>query len=207
MQRLAAFDRHHAARDLAPLDELNTLDTAVYHAVATVPTPSLDRAMARLSDAANHSKPWLVIAAVLAVTGGRRGREAALLGVASIGVTSFVNNVVVKQLLPRRRPDRAGETVPAERWVRMPTSRSFPSGHSAAAFAFASSVGTTLPRLSFPLHLAATAVAYSRVHTGVHYPGDTIAGALLGATAAAATRHALTRTATARRYLAAEPGS
>ena len=32
-----------------------------------------------------------------------------------------------------------------------------------------------------PLHLAAGLVAYARVHTGVHYPSDVAAGALVGA--------------------------
>jgi undecaprenyl-diphosphatase len=77
----------------------------------------------------------------------------------------------------------------------MPTSKSFPSGHSASAFAFASAVGSALPPLSLPLHLVAAAVAYSRVHTGVHYPGDTVAGALLGTATAAVVRQALIRPA------------
>jgi membrane-associated phospholipid phosphatase len=175
--------------------ELGTLDRAVYEVIATVPTPSLDRVLARLSHAANHSKVWLVSAGVLAAVGGNRGRRAALAGLASIGVSSMVTNVLIKRMLPRRRPDRAGADVPEERWVRMPTSRSFPSGHSASAFAFASAVGWTVPPLSLPLHLAAAAVAYSRVHTGVHYPGDTIAGALLGAAAATVVRRAAPREA------------
>lgn len=173
------------------LRELGLLDRAVYEAVAVVPTPSLDRTLARLSDAANHSKLWLAGAAVLAVAGGARGRRAALSGAVAIGVCSAVNNVLFKQLLPRRRPDREGSTVPQARWVRMPTSGSFPSGHSASAFAFASAVGVAIPPLSLPLHLVAAAVAYSRVHTGVHYPGDTIAGALLGTATAALIRRCL----------------
>jgi membrane-associated phospholipid phosphatase len=170
--------------------ELDALDQAVYEAIAAVPTPSLDRVLARLSDAADHSKLWLASAGLLATFGGQRGRRAAAVGLASVGVSSFVSNVGVKWLVRRRRPDRAGAIVPEERWVHMPTSRSFPSGHSASAFAFASAIGSALPALSPPLHFAAAAVAYSRVHTGVHYPGDTIAGALIGTTSAALVRQA-----------------
>ncbi len=177
--------------------ELDTLDRALYKTVATVQTPSLDVALARLSGAANHSKLWLALAGTLAAVGGERGRRAALLGVASVGATSLITNTLVKWLLRRRRPDRAGAAVPPERWVSMPTSGSFPSGHSASAFAFAASVGSAIPPLSLPLHLAAATVAYSRVHTGVHYPGDTIAGALLG-TATAATVGWAIRTMTVR---------
>jgi membrane-associated phospholipid phosphatase len=173
--------------------ELDALDRAVYEAVAAAPTPTLDPVLARLSDAADHSKLWLAAAGVMAVAGGRRGRRAALVGVASVGVTSLVSNILIKGLVARRRPDRADAVVPEERWVHMPRSRSFPSGHSASAFAFASAVGTAIPALSLPLHLAATAVAYSRVHTGVHYPGDTIAGALLGTATATVVRHLTSR--------------
>jgi undecaprenyl-diphosphatase len=66
----------------------------------------------------------------------------------------------------------------------MPGSTSFPSGHSASAFAFASAVGRDLPGLALGLNFLAAAVAYSRVHTGVHYPGDTIVGAVIGASTA-----------------------
>ena len=69
----------------------------------------------------------------------------------------------------------------------MPTSTSFPSGHSASAFAFAGAVAGSIPVLGAPLRGLATAVAYSRVHTGVHYPGDVIVGSVVGATIGEAT--------------------
>ena len=75
----------------------------------------------------------------------------------------------------------------------MPGSTSFPSGHSASAFAFATGVGSVLPREAVPIRALAAAVAYSRVHTGVHYPADAIAGAFLGTTVAQATARALDR--------------
>jgi undecaprenyl-diphosphatase len=64
----------------------------------------------------------------------------------------------------------------------MPSSQSFPSGHTASAFAFASAVSNTMPPLSFPLTLVAAGVGYSRVHTGVHFPADVLFGSVLGAT-------------------------
>src|SRR6266566_3344266 len=67
----------------------------------------------------------------------------------------------------------AGAGVPDERQVKMPGSTSFPSGHSASAFAFSTAVGRDLPALALGLNFLAAAVAYSRIHTGVHYPGDT----------------------------------
>ena len=60
-------------------------------------------------------------------------------------------------------------------------STSFPSGHSGSAAAFAVSVGDVLPELRLPLRAAAAVVTFSRVYTGVHYPGDVVVGAAVGA--------------------------
>ena len=175
------------------LDDAERVDVALYAAIAQTPTPALDGAMARLSHIANYSRLSLASAAILAGTGGRRGRRAAGIGLASVGVTATFVNLGMKPLGRRSRPDRAVERVPVARHVRMPSSTSFPSGHSATAFAFATGVGHVIPPAAIPLHGLAALVAYSRVHTGVHYPGDVIAGALMGTVLAQLTAHALTR--------------
>ena len=175
------------------LEEVERLDVACYAAIASTPTPRLDRAMARLSHAADYSRLSLTAAAGLALFGGVDGRRAAFAGLTSIAVTATVVNVAVKPLARRRRPDRLAHEVPIARHVPMPSSRSFPSGHSAAAFAFAGGAGGVLPAASLPLHTLAGLVAYSRVHTGVHYPLDAIAGSVLGAALAPAVLYGLHR--------------
>jgi membrane-associated phospholipid phosphatase len=167
------------------LRELGAVDRAVYEAVARTPTAALDGPVRRLSDAANGSRLWLGIAAAMALFGGGRGRQAALEGVVSIGVTSAVVNLGLKPVYARRRPDRADDEQLQARHVAMPSSTSFPSGHAASAFAFAYAVGRHLPGLAVPIRLLAAAVAYSRVHTGVHYPGDVVVGSVTGAGTAA----------------------
>ena len=183
-----ARSRH--SRLVRGLSELDAIDRAMYQAVAATSSPTLDAGLTRLSNAANHSRLWLAIAAGLALLGGRRQRQAAGLGVAAIGLASLTANVVVKPRLLRQRPDRIAATVPEARHVRMPVSTSFPSGHAASAFAFASAVGDALPATTVPLRLLALAVAYSRVHTGVHYPGDVVVGSLVGATCGSLVRRA-----------------
>ena len=163
------------------LRRLGGLDRAAYRTVAEMSTPLLDGPLRRVSDFANFSKPWFLIAAGLALFGGARGRRAALTGMAAIGVTSFVVNQPMKLAGERRRPDRTRLGVPENRWVRMPSSTSFPSGHSGSAAAFAVAVGDVLPELRLPLRAAAAAVAFSRVYTGVHYPSDIVVGAGVGA--------------------------
>jgi membrane-associated phospholipid phosphatase len=56
-----------------------------------------------------------------------------------------------------------------------------PSGHAASAFAFAAGVASEAPVPGGLLIALAALVAYSRVHTGVHYPSDVVAGAVIGA--------------------------
>src|SRR5919107_6118779 len=161
-------------------EQLQALDAAIYAAIAATPTPTFDRALGTLSRAADHSKLWMAAASVLVAAGGPRGRRAAASGIASLGATSAIVNIGLKPLGRRTRPDRAGAAVPVTRHVSMPRSTSFPSGHSASAFAFASGVGASLPIAGVPLRALATLVAYSRVHTGVHYPADVVAGSVLG---------------------------
>ncbi len=160
---------------------LGRWDRRTYEAVAGMSTPLLDEPMRVVSRVADHSKPWLATAATLAVFGGRTGRRAALTGLAAVAATSLVVNQPLKLAGSRRRPDRLAMGVPGSRWVEMPSSRSFPSGHAASAAAFAVAVGTVLPRLRLPLGLAGVTAAFSRVYTGVHYPGDVVVGAVTGA--------------------------
>jgi len=174
---------------LEGLVELDAVDRAAYHAVTSTVSPTLDVRFAQLSNAANYSRLWLGIAGILTLLGGRRQRRAAALGVAAIGVTSAVVNLVVKPAFVRDRPLRPNAMASEAPHVRMPDSTSFPSGHAASAFAFASAVGGDLPTMAFPLRALASAVAYSRVHTGVHYPTDVVAGATIGAAAGAVVRH------------------
>ncbi len=139
-------------------------------------SPRLDRALVELTRAANYSRLWLLVAVGIAACGGRRGQRAAGRGIVAIGIAAAVTNGPAKLLVHRRRPSRRSRPV----LIRMPRSTSFPSGHSAAAFAFATGACEELPVLAPVLVPLAGAVAYSRVHAGVHYPSDIAAGAVIG---------------------------
>jgi membrane-associated phospholipid phosphatase len=162
------------------VDRLGRLDGAVYAAVAAARMPLLDRSMRRVSRAADHGVLWWATAAGLALYGGGAERRAARRGLVSLAVASTTANLALKPLAGRRRPDRGEEEILAARHVPLPRSSSFPSGHTASAFAFAVGAGGELPALRWPLLALASTVGYSRVHTGVHYPGDVAAGAAVG---------------------------
>lgn len=62
------------------------------------------------------------------------------------------------------------------------TDYSFPSGHASVAFATATSLSLAFPKwyVIAPSFAYASAVGYSRMYLGVHYPSDVFAGALVG---------------------------
>ncbi|MEV6339769.1 phosphatase PAP2 family protein [Nocardia vinacea] len=145
-----------------------------------------DRFLRALSMSADHSRLWLVVAALMSM-GGRAPRRAAVRGLLSVALASSVANGIAKPLFPRRRPP--DESVPfVRRLVKPPVSSSFPSGHSASAAAFATGVALESPAAAVVVGPIAAAVGYSRVHIGVHWPSDVIAGAALGSAIALGTR-------------------
>jgi undecaprenyl-diphosphatase len=165
---------------------VDRVDLALTRRVARLPRSRADTALKALTTSANHSLLWFAIAAAMV---GRRGslRRAALRGVLAIGGASLTANAVAKPLMPRRRP--AADALPNFRTLPdPPTSSSFPSGHSASAAAFTTAVGLECPLAGALIAPVAASVAYSRVHTGPHWPTDAAAGVALGTGVALATR-------------------
>lgn len=157
---------------------LHRADVWLYAEIARLRTPFWDRELRHLSNAADHGRLWFGVAAVLALTGRP---DAARDGLVALGVASGVTNAVLKPLGGRRRPDRDAHDVPIARHTVMPRSTSFPSGHSASAIAFTTAAAHDLPpAAAVPLRALGLVVSYTRVHVGVHYPGDVLAGALAG---------------------------
>ncbi|MFI2184519.1 bifunctional phosphatase PAP2/diacylglycerol kinase family protein [Streptomyces sioyaensis] len=166
---------------------LSRLDRRTFNLIATREWPGAQRVLPRLTRSANHGLLWLGLAAGAAAVGSRPVRRAALRGVASLAVASATVNTLGKRSVRRRRP--VLDAVPVIRQLhRQPITSSFPSGHAASAVAFATGVAFENKWWGLALAPVAASVAFSRVYTGVHYPGDVLAGAALGAGAAFAVR-------------------
>ncbi|HEX3686684.1 MAG TPA: phosphatase PAP2 family protein [Gaiellaceae bacterium] len=108
-------------------------------------------------------------------------------------------SLVLRQWIGRLRPPLVYPEPPP--LVATPHTGSFPSGHSATAFACATVIAWAAPRLAVPAFVLAALVAWSRVYVGVHWPLDVLGGAALGVLVATA----LLRLVAARPRL--QPGS
>jgi membrane-associated phospholipid phosphatase len=162
-----------------PFAALDAFDRRLFDRLTREERRIADLTLRNLSNSANRSLLWLTIAGAMAMFGGTRARRAALRGAVSIAITSTLVNLPLKYLARRRRPAIPRDDRPLP--ISMPGSFSFPSGHSASAFAFATGVAMEHPRMALPILPLAAGVAYSRVHLRVHYPFDVLAGAAIGA--------------------------
>ena len=165
----------------------HALDARLHAFIGRLPTTPADRWLRRLSTFANHGRLWLVLGALLGVRKGRL-RRGAIRGLGSMWVSSALVNIVLKRIFGRVRPDMAN--LRSERTLRRsPVTLSFPSGHSSSAAAFVTGVAMESPLAGAALAPVAVGVGYSRVHVGVHYPGDVVVGLAVGSVVAAATEH------------------
>ncbi|MBL4677406.1 MAG: phosphatase PAP2 family protein [Mucilaginibacter sp.] len=89
--------------------------------------------------------------------------------------------VIFKNVIHRERPYLAHPELFYGK--SNPTDYSFPSGHTSTAFATATSLSLSFPKwyVIAPSFAYASAVGYSRMYLGVHYPSDLLGGALVGA--------------------------
>jgi len=95
-------------------------------------------------------------------------------------VVSTILTTVMKKAINRPRPY---ETYPDIEKLSDGGSASFPSGHTSGAFSLATSLSLEYPKwyIIAPSYAWASAVAYSRMDLGVHYPSDVLMGAVVGA--------------------------
>ena len=119
---------------------------------------------------------WLA----MIIWGGRQGRMAAVVLVLAVALSDQLSCSLIKPLVGRLRPCNALLAEQCRLLVGRSLAISFPSAHAANSFSMATVPSWRSNRFAPLLFLFAAVVAYSRVYVGVHYPFDTIAGAILG---------------------------
>jgi undecaprenyl-diphosphatase len=124
-----------------------------------------------LSKIGSYGLVWLAIGLVLAIV-WRRAAPFALVVLAVAAADGIAT--LLKVAIGENRPSDKGSL------LTIPHSHSFPSGHSAVAFAAATVLAWLVPRGAPAFLVLALAIGYSRIYVGVHWPLDVAGGALIG---------------------------
>lgn len=97
----------------------------------------------------------------------------------SVLVFTFTTVEIIKHFSSRERPEN--------QVITASFSSSFPSGHSATSFAFATTISFYYPAVLPFSALVASVVSFSRVYLGEHFLSDAVAGSALGVLTASLT--------------------
>ena len=137
--------------------------------------PYFDALMKGISALGNHGFLWITIGVVLLIF--RKTRKWGLLILLSLGITAFMANVILKPLFARIRPfDLFGLPI----IIPQPMDYSFPSGHTAAAFAAAFALCCMNRKIGIVAYIFAACMAFSRIYLLVHFPSDILGGIVVG---------------------------
>jgi membrane-associated phospholipid phosphatase len=158
---------------------LQSVDVRLFRLVNTTWSNSFfDRLMPWLSDSPWFTCILVVMALVLLVKGGVRGRLCVLMMALALGLGDAMLCDALKHGVERLRPFRTLPDVNLR--IGMGDSFSMPSSHAANWFSATFILLVYYRRTVWIMLPLAMMVGLSRIYNGVHYPGDVLAGALLG---------------------------
>jgi membrane-associated phospholipid phosphatase len=112
------------------------------------------------------------------ITKNNKLKKDALFTLESFAISQTIT-FATKAIVNKPRPHEYDPTLIA---LKNAKNGSFPSGHTAEAFATATSLTLISHKwyVAVPAYTWASVVGYSRLYLGVHYPSDVFAGALVG---------------------------
>lgn len=138
-------------------------------------TDSLDAIFKAVTLLTDRGLIWIIIGIILVII--KKTRQIGLYILVSLLISSILVNNILKPLFQRPRPC---DIMIIEMVINRPQGFSFPSGHSASAFAAATAGFIKNKRLGSFMIIAAAVTAFSRLYLFVHYPSDVLAGIIIG---------------------------
>jgi len=120
----------------------------------------------------------VILFTVAAIRHDSVGKRKAVYVGSSLLLSAAISGIIKKTV----KEPRPFVTYPEIQKLTKAGSESFPSGHTTDAFSLATSLSIAYPKwyVAVPAYTYASAIGYSRMHLGVHYPGDVLAGAIIG---------------------------
>lgn len=169
------------------IDSLIELDTQIFLLFNGIHHPLVDTFMYVFSSRWVWCPLYMVaFLVIMHFYGWKAGLILFLCTVGAVAMSDQACATFIRPVVARLRP--ANPDNPIHELVHIVNnyrggSYGFPSCHAANTFAFATIMTLTLPtrRLVVALYAWALINCYSRIYLGVHYPGDLIAGAVIGA--------------------------
>ncbi|MFH2012919.1 MAG: phosphatase PAP2 family protein [Pseudomonadota bacterium] len=161
--------------------DISKIDISLFYFInETMQNSFFDIIMPMITDIDNWKIVIFIFWIALIIKGGKKGRIAALLVIAAVGLSDLAIAQVIKPFAGRVRPCNTLPHVHLLVGCGGMDSYSFPSSHASNIFAVASYLGYKYRRFAIVFFFIAALVGFSRVYVGVHYPFDVIGGAIFG---------------------------
>lgn len=171
-------------------DSLLNFDLSVFQWIQSIQNGFLDALMVGVTTLGNAGAVFIVLGFVLLFT--KKYRKAGLAVLVALIVMLLCNDLFLKEFFARLRPFNLYESNPEKYavWgaeyvfpslISEPTSYSFPSGHTASAFAAATALLWHSRKWGIPTMIFAAVMGFSRIYVQVHYCSDVLGGIVSGA--------------------------
>lgn len=160
---------------------ITELDFSILNWLQSIRCDALDCFFPFITKLGNAGIFWIALGIALFLF--HRTRVCGACVLACLAVDALIGEVVLKNLICRERP--CIQQPITDMLLAIPTSYSFPSGHSASSFTAATAIFLNYKKAGIAAYILAALIAFSRLYCYVHFPTDVLGGVILGICVAA----------------------